>query len=99
VALYSAKLAERPYLVVLSKRDLLSADDIVPTLNAPDALAVVSISSAAGVGLDELKELLWRVVQDVRVEEQSSDDDPGTPKGRDDESWELDWGETDSGVD
>jgi GTP-binding protein len=100
VSLYSATLAERPYLVVLSKRDLLAATDALPTLDAPGALGVVAISSAAGVGLEELNELLWRVVQDVRHHEQATDDDPGqSPKDSDDDTWELDWGETDSGVD
>lgn len=100
VSLYSAKLAERPYLVVLTKRDLLSADDALPTLEAPGALATLAISSAAGAGLEDLKETLWRVVQDVRHGEQLIDDDPGhAAKDTDDAAWELDWGETDSGVD
>jgi GTP-binding protein len=100
VALYSARLAERPYLVVLSKRDLLPTGDEVPSINAPNALGVVTISSAAGTGLEELQELLWRAVQDVRHDEQAPDDAPGSPRKDDvDEAWELDWGETDSGVD
>jgi GTP-binding protein len=100
VALYSARLAERPYLVVLSKRDLLPAGAVVPKVAAPGALDVVSISSAAGIGLEELQELLWRVVQDVRLEERAPDDGPGNnPKDDDDDAWDLDWGETDSGVD
>ena len=100
VSLYSKRLAERPYLVVLSKRDLLAATDEVPAILAPGALAIVSISSAAGVGIEELKEQLWRVVQDVRLDEHVPDDDPGsTNKDSSDDDWELDWGETDSGVD
>lgn len=100
VSLYSARLAEQPFLVVLSKRDLLAAGDALPALDARGALGVVAISSAAGTGLEELNELLWRVVQEVRHREQEPDDDPGhTPKDSDDDAWELDWGETDSGVD
>ena len=99
VSLYSTRLSERPYLVVLSKRDLLAADDPVPQLSAPGALDVVTISSAAGVGLEDLKELLWRVVQDVRIAEQVPIEGPGTNGKNDDDTWELDWGETDSGVD
>jgi GTP-binding protein len=100
VSLYSKRLADRPHVVVLSKRDLLAAGDEVPTLIAPGALAVLSISSAAGAGVEELKEQLWRVVQDVRLGEQVPDDGPGSStKERSDDDWELDWGETDSGVD
>jgi GTP-binding protein len=75
---YSAALHDKPHLVILTKRDLLPADADIPELAAPDAAGVVTISSAAGTGLDDLKEVLWRFVEeakrsDVRDEEIADD--------------------------
>ncbi len=72
---YSEKLAMRPHMVVLSKRDLLPVDDALPEIHAPGAIAVMSISSAAGQGIDELKEYLWKVVQDYNQQEPDGDDE------------------------
>ena len=83
VALYSTELAVKPHLIVLTKRDLLEPDVAVPSLDAPDALRIVAISSASGQGLEELKELLWTVVQDVRATE-GDDSENG-----DEEAYEL----------
>jgi len=76
VGLYSADLSAKPHVVVLTKRDLLAEDDELPSLSATDALKVVTISSAAGHGLEELKELLWSVVQQARANEGELEDDP-----------------------
>ncbi len=65
---YSAALAEKPFVVVLTKRDLLPEQDAVPEVSAPGALGVLAISSAAGSGLEELKEFLWRTVGQVKAE-------------------------------
>jgi GTP-binding protein len=67
---YSELLAARPHLVVLTKRDLLHADAVVPAIVAPKALSQHVISSAANIGLEELKEELWRL---IRVERQSEE--------------------------
>ncbi|HEY8061767.1 MAG TPA: GTPase ObgE [Gemmatimonadales bacterium] len=75
VELYSEDLAARPHLVVLTKRDLLPAGSDLPQIDAPGALRTVAISSASGQGLDELKELLWSVVQEVRATEGDDADD------------------------
>jgi GTP-binding protein len=64
---YSEALAGSPHLVVLTKRDLLPADAPLPDLAAPDAAAVLAVSSAAGTGLDELKEFLWRFVERAKA--------------------------------
>ena len=66
VRLYSEALAGKPHLVILSKRDLLPANADVPVLLAPGSAGTIAISSAAGSGLDELKEVLWRFIQDAR---------------------------------
>jgi GTP-binding protein len=64
---YSAELAARPHLVVLTKRDLLAEADTVPVLVAPEADRQLAISSAAGSGLEELKEYLFRFVAEARA--------------------------------
>ena len=84
VQLYSEELAGRPHLLVLTKQDLLPAGSELPHIEAPGALGSVAISSASGQGLDELKELLWSVVQSVRATE--GDDGDDTDDARD-ELW------------
>jgi GTPase len=83
VALYSPELAAKPHLIVLTKRDLMETDSELPSVDAPDALRITAISSASGQGVDELKELLWTIVQDVRASEGDAGDNG------DDETHEL----------
>ena len=66
IRLYSDALYQKPHVVVLSKRDLLPAGDPLPALELDDARGVVTVSSAAGTGLEELKEYLWKAVSEVR---------------------------------
>ena len=73
VRLYSPALAAKEHVVVLSKRDLLPADAPVPTVEAPGAEAIVPVSSAAGTGLEDLKELLWTFVERVRGAEATAE--------------------------
>ena len=69
VRAYSETLFEKPHIVVLSKRDLIPESDPLPELDAPDARAVVGISSVARIGLDELTDQLWDVVIEARRDE------------------------------
>jgi GTP-binding protein len=69
VRLYSDRLSEKPHVLVLTKRDLLPPGDPVPRLHAPEAVGVLAISSAAGSGLDELKEFLWKFVETAKTAE------------------------------
>jgi len=64
---YSATLAERPQVVLLTKRDLLPAGAELPALIAPNAAGVLALSSAAGTGLDEVKEFLWKFVEAAKA--------------------------------
>jgi GTP-binding protein len=66
---YSSALADRPHIVVLTKRDLLPEGDAVPVLLAPGAARQLTISSAAGSGLEDLKEYLFRFVAEARANE------------------------------
>ena len=86
---YSPALAETPHVLVLTKRDLLPASDPVPRVEAPDAVAVLAVSSAAGTGLEELKEFLWKFVEEFKAASMESTpavvDDPGYWEFMDDE--------------
>jgi GTP-binding protein len=70
IARYSETLAGKPHVVVLTKRDLLAQGDPLPAIEAPEATGTLAISSAAGAGLEELKEYLWRFVESARSEEE-----------------------------
>jgi GTP-binding protein len=87
---YSAALADTPHVLVLTKRDLLPPADPLPPVSAPDAAAVLTVSSAAGTGLDELKEFLWKFVADFKGDEVTEveaqvAEDPGYWEFMDDE--------------
>jgi len=71
---YSSALADKEHVVILTKRDLLPADDPLPELRAPEALGVRAVSSAAGSGLDELKEYLWRLVGQAKANQAADSD-------------------------
>ena len=72
---YSLPLAARPHVIVLSKRDLLPEGAVVPVLHAPEASRQLTISSASGSGLEELKEYLWRFVADAKAQEPPPSDE------------------------
>jgi len=64
---YSEALTGTPHVVLLTKRDLLPAGAELPALIAPDAAGVLALSSAAGTGLDEAKEFLWKFVEAAKA--------------------------------
>jgi len=63
---YGEELAAKPFVVALTKSDLLPPGQEPPRLVAPGAAATVVISAAANRGIDELKELLWRLLASQR---------------------------------
>ncbi len=78
---YSEELFAKPHVVLLTKRDLLAHSASLPPLHAPEATAVLAISSAAGTGLEDVKEFLWRFVEQAKattapVEETRDTPDP-----------------------
>jgi GTP-binding protein len=85
---YSEALHQKPHVVVLSKRDLLPEGAPLPELDAPDAAGVLAISSAAGSGLDDLKEYLWRFIETAKAAEPPPDD--LAPPPDDDNDWAAD---------
>ena len=74
VRLYSEALYAKPHIVVLSKRDLLPDDAALPAIDAPGAVAVLTVSAAGRLGIDELLEAVWRLVETARVEDRTETD-------------------------
>jgi GTP-binding protein len=68
---YGAGLDRLPELVLLSKRDLLPGEDVEAALAewrgrlGDDGLGVLSVSSATGEGLDELRERILSALPDL----------------------------------
>jgi GTP-binding protein len=69
IAEYSEALAARPHVVLLAKWDLLPPGDPVPAMTAPDAAGILAVSSVAGTGLEEVKEYLWKFVEQAKAQE------------------------------
>jgi GTP-binding protein len=83
IAEYSSALSRKPYLVLLSKQDLWPPGTPLPAIAAPGALGVLALSGAARTGLDELKQVLWKAVEQARLE--YGDDPEPSGVGADDE--------------
>ena len=73
---YSETLADKEHVVILTKRDLLAPGAAVPRINSPEAAAVMAVSSAAGQGIEELKEYLWKQVGQAKA---SAATEPSAP--------------------
>jgi GTP-binding protein len=69
IAEYSDELAAKPHVVLLTKRDLLPPGDPVPAIEAPGSAGILAVSSAAGTGLEEAKEYLWKLVETAKAQE------------------------------
>ena len=66
---YSPELAQKNHVVLLTKADLLSPGHPLPAMSAPDATGVMSVSSASGQGIENLKEYLWKLVEQAKTSE------------------------------
>lgn len=72
---YDTSLASKRHVVALTKADLLSPDDEVPHIDAPDAEAQLVISAATSIGVNELNEHMWQMLSTF-VEETADPDFP-----------------------
>jgi GTP-binding protein len=72
VAEYSPAVADKPFVVVRTKTDLLADDAPMPALEAPEAGTILDVSAVAGRGIDELNELLWRLVRAAQDTEEAA---------------------------
>jgi len=81
LAAYSSELAEVPFLVGLSKVDLLPPDEPLPNLVAEGAIGVRGFSSVTRKGIDELLEALWSASKkaEERSREESEEEEWWTP--------------------
>jgi GTPase len=78
---YAPELAQTPFIVAVTKVDLLAADEPLPTLETGGAVALVGVSSVTGRGVTELMEKLWELSRtEIEAEVRSERDD-------DDEEW------------
>ena len=75
LAAYSSELAALPFIIGLSKIDLLPADATLPTLHAEGALAAHEFSSASRKGIDELLEALWTASRKAEEKARAEDED------------------------
>ena len=62
---YSAELATRPHCVVFTKLDLMG-EDYAPDIKTEGAFALYSISAPGRLGLDGLKDGLWRKILEIK---------------------------------
>ena len=75
---YSPELAEKPHAIVFTKMDLLGEEE-PPPIDAPDAFAVLAVSSAARKGLDRLLATLWSKLLELRTAQTRSAQDAALP--------------------
>lgn len=71
---YSAALAEKPALVVLTKKDIWQETDWLKKLRRKFSYPALAISAVAGEGLGELKRQIWEQLEKASTEERESDD-------------------------
>ena len=62
---YSESLAGKPHCVVFTKMDLLGEME-PPPIEAPNAFAVIAISSAGRLGLEQLTDVWWKKLLELR---------------------------------
>ena len=72
---YSVDLASTPYLVALTKVDVLSEDAELPQIETGNAMGIVSVSSVTRKDLESLLERLWSESQRVVQEEEEVKED------------------------
>src|SRR5438552_2982149 len=62
-ALYSAELAAKPHVVVLTKADLLPSGSRLPAIRTAGGVPAVAISAVTREGIRELLETLWQTLR------------------------------------
>ena len=65
ISRYSSELAAKPHCVVFTKLDLLG-ENYVPEIESPLAFRVCSISAPGRLGLDELKDIWWSKLLELK---------------------------------
>ena len=70
---YRKDLLDKPRIIALSKMDIKQGFKLKKSVQFPDHIPVIPISSATGFGLDELREALWKGIHDAREQAQESE--------------------------
>ena len=65
--MYSAELAGKPHIVVVTKMDLLEPGSPLPAIATADGAPVYGMSAVSRAGLPALLEALWQKIQLVRA--------------------------------
>lgn len=79
---YSHDLAATPFLVALTKIDVLDPDEALPNIDAEGALDIVAISAVAHTNVPQLLERLWQSSRIVARQERGE-----AEEGDEDETW------------
>lgn len=81
LAKYSAELAERPQVVVANKMDLPNAEENLAAFRERyPGLDVIPISAATGEGVDEVLRVVWKLLQEIRAQNQQELDPAKIPE-------------------
>ncbi|HID92122.1 TPA: GTPase ObgE [Candidatus Peregrinibacteria bacterium] len=77
---YSQELADKKEIIVFSKIDTLGGDDellgfLQDEFEKELGIRPLGIASFAGSGLHELKEELWKIIEEIRVEERKIEEE------------------------
>lgn len=70
---YSVDLARTPFVVALTKVDLLGPDEEPPDIEAEGAVDVVTVSAVTGTNVSELLGRLWEATRAVVAEERGAE--------------------------
>jgi GTP-binding protein len=63
---YRSDLLDKPRVLAVTKMDLKQGFKLEEDLHFKDEIPVITISSATGFGVDELKETLWGAIQNAK---------------------------------
>lgn len=69
---YRPDLLDKPRVLAITKMDLKQGFKLEEELYFEDEIPVILISSATGHGVDELRETLWKLIQDAKELESES---------------------------
>ena len=75
LAAYSEHLAGLPFLVGLSKTDLLPPGEPAPRVSVPAAVDVLAFSSVSGSGIPQLLERLWEASRAATAKERAGEEE------------------------
>jgi GTP-binding protein len=68
---YRKDLLDKPRVLAITKMDLKQGFKLEEKLHFDDEIPVIPISSATGYGIDELREELWKQIQNAKKQEKS----------------------------